>query len=281
MAHRLDGKVVSAELKENIRSEVTFLRERKGIVPHLVVVIVGENPASKTYVRNKQRACEEVGIRSSVITLPEEVTEQALIQKIEALNRSPEVTGILVQLPLPQQIKTQTIIEAIDPAKDVDGFHPLNVGRLNSGLNGIIPCTPMGILTLLQHENIELAGKHVVIIGRSEIVGKPMAQLCLAHHATVTICHSKTKDLKNFTQQADILIVAIGRPQFVTAGMVKEGAVVIDVGINRLESGKLVGDVDFEQVEPKTSYITPVPGGVGPMTIASLLSNTLKCSHHF
>lgn len=281
MAHRLDGKVVSAELKENIRSEVTFLRERKGIVPHLVVVIVGENPASKTYVRNKQRACEEVGIRSSVITLPEEVTEQALIQKIEALNRSPEVTGILVQLPLPQQIKTQTIIEAIDPAKDVDGFHPLNVGRLNSGLNGIIPCTPMGILTLLQHENIELAGKHVVIIGRSEIVGKPMAQLCLAHHATVTICHSKTKDLKNFTQQADILIVAIGRPQFVTADMVKEGAVVIDVGINRLESGKLVGDVDFEQVEPKTSYITPVPGGVGPMTIASLLSNTLKCSHHF
>ena len=281
MAHRLDGKVVSAELKENIRSEVTFLRERKGIVPHLVVVIVGENPASKTYVRNKQRACEEVGIRSSVITLPEEVTEQALIQKIEALNRSPEVTGILVQLPLPQQIKTQTIIEAIDPAKDVDGLQPLNVGRLNSGLNGIIPCTPMGILTLLQHENIELAGKHVVIIGRSEIVGKPMAQLCLAHHATVTICHSKTKDLKNFTQQADILIVAIGRPQFVTADMVKEGAVVIDVGINRLESGKLVGDVDFEQVEPKTSYITPVPGGVGPMTIASLLSNTLKCSHHF
>lgn len=281
MAHRLDGKVVSAALKENIRSEVTFLRERKGIVPHLAVVIVGENPASKTYVRNKQRACEEVGIRSSVITLPEEVTEQALIQEIEALNRSPEVTGILVQLPLPQQIKTQTIIEAINPAKDVDGFHPLNVGRLNSGLNGIIPCTPMGILTLLQHENIELAGKHVVIIGRSEIVGKPMAQLCLAHDATVTICHSKTKDLKNFTQQADILIVAIGRPQFVTADMVKDGAVVIDVGINRLESGKLVGDVDFEQVEPKTSYITPVPGGVGPMTIASLLSNTLKCSHHF
>ncbi len=281
MAHRLDGKVVSAELKENIRSEVTFLRERKGIVPHLAVVIVGENPASKTYVRNKQRACEEVGIRSSVITLPEEVTEQALIQEIRALNRSPEVTGILVQLPLPQQIKTQTIIEAINPAKDVDGFHPLNVGRLNSGLNGIIPCTPMGILTLLQHENIELAGKHVVIIGRSEIVGKPMAQLCLAHDATVTICHSKTKDLNTFTQQADILIVAIGRPQFVTADMVKDGAVVIDVGINRLESGKLVGDVDFEQVEPKTSYITPVPGGVGPMTIASLLSNTLKCSHHF
>lgn len=281
MAHRLDGKVVSAELKENIRSEVTFLRERKGIVPHLAVVIVGENPASKTYVRNKQRACEEVGIRSSVITLPEEVTEQALIQEIEALNMSPEVTGILVQLPLPQQIKTQTIIEAINPAKDVDGFHPLNVGRLNSGLNGIIPCTPMGILTLLQHENIELAGKHVVIIGRSEIVGKPMAQLCLAHDATVTICHSKTKDLNTFTQQADILIVAIGRPQFVTADMVKDGAVVIDVGINRLESGKLVGDVDFEQVEPKTSYITPVPGGVGPMTIASLLSNTLKCSHHF
>lgn len=281
MGHRLDGKVVAAELKENIRSEVTFLSERKGIVPHLAVVIVGENPASKTYVRNKQRACEEVGIRSSVIALPEDVTEQALIQEIEALNTSPEVTGILVQLPLPQQIKTQTIIETIDPAKDVDGFHPLNVGRLNSGLNGIIPCTPMGILTLLQHENIELAGKHVVIIGRSEIVGKPMAQLCLAHHATVTICHSKTKDLKNFTQQADILIVAIGRPQFVTADMVKEGAVVIDVGINRLESGKLVGDVDFEQVEPKTSYITPVPGGVGPMTIASLLSNTLKCSHHF
>ena len=279
MGKRLDGRTVSSELKENIRSEVEFLRERKGVIPHLAVIIVGNHPASETYVQNKHRACEEVGIRSTVIQLPADITEQALIQDIQKLNEDAAVNGILVQLPLPAHIDSQTIIQSIAPAKDVDGFHPLNVGRLSLGLNGIVPCTPMGIMTLLEQEHIDLAGKHVVILGRSDIVGKPMAQLCLAKHATVTMCHSRTENLSMFTQMADILIVAIGKPQFVTAEMVKEGAVVIDVGINRNETGKLVGDVDFDQVEPKASYITPVPGGVGPMTIATLLSNTLKCRH--
>lgn len=279
MEKLLDGKKVATQLKENIRSEVSFLRERKGITPHLVVIIVGEDAASQTYVRNKHRACEEVGIRSTILTLPETIDQEELISKIKELNHQADVTGILVQLPLPKHINAQVITQTIDPAKDVDGFHPYNVGLLNLGLNTLTPCTPMGIMTIFDSYQIDLTGKHVVIIGRSDIVGKPMAQLCLAKHATVTICHSRTKELSAITQQADILIVAVGKPHFVSADMIKEGAIVIDVGINRLDNGKLAGDVQTEAVMDKVSAITPVPGGVGPMTIATLLSNTLKCMH--
>lgn len=279
MEKRLDGRQVSIKIKENIRSEITFLRERKGIIPSLTVIIVGNNKASEVYVRNKERACQEVGIESQIIRLPETTTEDSLIQTIEDLNQQPTVTGILVQLPLPAHINTQAVLQAINPAKDVDGFHPTNVGRMQLGLDTVLPCTPMGILTLLEQENIELEGKHVVILGRSDIVGKPMAQLCLAKNATVTLCHSKTQNIRSLTQQADVLIVAIGKAQWITADDIKEGAIVIDVGINRLDDGRLVGDVDFESVFPKCHRITPVPGGVGPMTITSLLANTLKCLH--
>lgn len=281
MANLLNGKQVAQQLRENIKSEVAFLKERKGIRPHLAVIKVGENAASDIYVRNKEQACEEVGIESTVIQLPATISSMELLDQIKTLNRSAEITGILVQLPLPKHLDEQEVIQAIDPKKDVDGFHPLNVGRLNLGLNGVIPCTPMGIMTLLKQEKISLEGKHVVVIGRSDIVGKPIAQLCLAENATVTICHSRTQNLSQVTQQADVVIVAIGKAEFIKGDMIKEGAIVIDVGINRNADGKVVGDVEFSSVEPKASFITPVPGGVGPMTIATLLANTLKCIHLF
>ena len=246
-----------------------------------MVVIVGNNPASMTYVRNKKRSCEAVGFKSTVIELADTITEADLLAQIDVLNQDDSVHGILVQLPLPKHINEDHIISAIDVKKDVDGFHPYQVGCLASGLDSLKPCTPAGVIELLKAYDIEIEGRHAVIIGRSHIVGKPLVQLLLEENATVTVCHSRTQNLSMLTQMADILIVAIGRPHFVTADMVKEGAVVVDVGINRLETGKLVGDVDFDTVEPKASYITPVPGGVGPMTITMLLFNTLKAAKGF
>ena len=276
MATIIDGKKVSEDLREDLKVQTEKFVEETGIQPHLVVVIVGNNPASMTYVRNKKRSCEAVGFKSTVIELADTITEADLLAQIDVLNQDDSVHGILVQLPLPKHINEDHIISAIDVKKDVDGFHPYQVGCLASGLDSLKPCTPAGVIGLLKAYDIEIEGRHAVIIGRSHIVGKPLVQLLLEENATVTVCHSRTQNLSMLTQMADILIVAIGRPHFVTADMVKEGAVVVDVGINRLETGKLVGDVDFDTVEPKASYITPVPGGVGPMTITMLLFNTLK-----
>lgn len=281
MATIIDGKKVSEQLREDLKNQTQQFVDETGIQPHLVVVIVGNNPASMTYVRNKKRSCEAVGFKSTVIELAEDVSEAALLRQIEALNQNDSVHGILVQLPLPKHINEDQIIAAIDVRKDVDGFHPYQVGCLVAGLDCLKPCTPAGIIELLKAYDIEMAGRHAVIIGRSHIVGKPMIQLLLDENATVTVCHSRTQNLKTLTQMADILVVAIGKAEFVKADLVKEGAVVIDVGINRLESGKLVGDVEFESVSQKASYITPVPGGVGPMTITMLLHNTLKAAKRF
>ncbi|MTN43737.1 bifunctional methylenetetrahydrofolate dehydrogenase/methenyltetrahydrofolate cyclohydrolase FolD [Turicibacter sanguinis] len=281
MATIIDGKKVSEDLREDLKVQTEKFVEETGIQPHLVVVIVGNNPASMTYVRNKKRSCEAVGFKSTVIELADTITEADLLAQIDVLNQDDSVHGILVQLPLPKHINEDHIISAIDVKKDVDGFHPYQVGCLASGLDSLKPCTPAGVIELLKAYNIEIEGRHAVIIGRSHIVGKPLVQLLLEENATVTVCHSRTQNLSMLTQMADILIVAIGRPHFVTADMVKEGAVVVDVGINRLETGKLVGDVDFDTVEPKASYITPVPGGVGPMTITMLLFNTLKAAKGF
>ena len=278
MATIIDGKKVSEDLREDLKVQTEKFVEETGIQPHLVVVIVGNNPASMTYVRNKKRSCEAVGFKSTVIELADTITEADLLAQIDVLNQDDSVHGILVQLPLPKHINEDHIISAIDVKKDVDGFHPYQVGCLASGLDSLKPCTPAGVIELLKAYNIEIEGRHAVIIGRSHIVGKPLVQLLLEENATVTVCHSRTQNLSMLTQMADILIVAIGRPHFVTADMVKEGA---DVGINRLETGKLVGDVDFDTVEPKASYITPVPGGVGPMTITMLLFNTLKAAKGF
>lgn len=270
----IDGKEVSAFIKEQAKAEVQKLNE-KGISSCLAVIIVGDNPASRVYVNNKKKACEAVGIKSVEYALSEETTEEELLSLIDKLNSDKAVNGILCQLPLPRHIDEDKVIDAIAPEKDVDGFSAVNVGKLWLGKYDIASCTPAGVIELLDYYNIDIEGKNCVVIGRSNIVGKPMLSLLLQRNATVTVCHSRTKDLKSITSKADILIVAIGKERFVTADMVKDGAVVIDVGINRDANGKLCGDVDFEDVKEKTSYITPVPGGCGPMTIAVLMKNTV------
>lgn len=278
MAEIIDGKLVSAEVRKNITNNVKEFITETGKTPGLAVILVGNNAASAVYVRNKHKACLEVGINSYEITMPESTTEEELLSKIEELNKDDNVDGILVQLPLPKHISEDKIINAISPSKDVDAFHPQNVGKIVSGKYDFIPCTPAGIMELLHYYNVDINGKECVVIGRSNIVGKPMALLLLAENGTVTVCHSRTKDLPSVTKRADILVVAIGKPNFVSADMVKPGAVVIDVGINRKEDGKLCGDVDYAAVEPLASKITPVPGGVGPMTITMLLKNTLTAA---
>ena len=281
MATIIDGKMLSLKLKEEMKGRIAQMKE-EGIVPKLVVVLVGNDSASQVYVRNKHKSCGEVGIESEVITMPEETTQQELLEVVERLNQDSSVDGILVQLPLPKQIDEKTVLRAIRPDKDVDGFHPVNIGLLSIGDECFAPATPSGIVVMLKEYGIEIAGKHCVIVGRSNIVGKPMAALMLKENATVTVCHSKTNNLAEITRQADILIVATGRRNTVTADMVKEGVVVIDVGMNRNELGKLCGDVDFENVKEKASFITPVPGGVGPMTITELLESTILAAkrHH-
>lgn len=275
----MDGKHVSALKKEVLKEKIATFVETYQERPHLCVIIIGENPASQTYVRSKVKMCEALGMNSTTLTFAsDDIDEAGLIQTIEQLNQDPSIHGILVQLPLPKHIQEEKILNAIDPAKDVDGFHPLNSGLLFQGKPVLNPCTPSGIMTLLHHYNIPLEGKLAVVIGRSDIVGKPIAQLLLQANATVIMCHSRTKNLTTLTQQADLVIVAIGQPHFLKADMIKEGAVVIDVGINRLENGKLVGDVDFDSVKEKADYLTPVPGGVGPMTIIELMENTLICA---
>ena len=273
----LDGKALSEKIKENIKKETLKLKE-KGIVPGLAVILVGDNPASHTYVRMKEKACEATGIYSIVHKMPIDISERKILETIEMINHNHNIDGVLVQLPLPSQINAHKVLEAIDPKKDVDGFHPFNVGKLVLGLEGFVPCTPLGVMRLLEEYNINPKGLDVCVVGASNIVGKPMLNLLLNEFATVDICHIFTKDLASHTKRADMVIVGVGKPNLITADMVKEGAIVIDIGINRLEDGRLVGDVDFENVAPKTSYITPVPGGVGPMTIAMLLENTLKAA---
>lgn len=281
MAEIINGKLVSSEVRKNITAEIEKFKEETGVTPGLAVILVGNNPASAVYVRNKHKACLEVGINSYEITMPEETLENELLSKIDELNNDPKVHGILVQLPLPKHISEEKVINSISPSKDVDAFHPTNVGKIVGGKYDFLPCTPAGIMELLHFYNVEINGKECVVIGRSNIVGKPMALLLLAENGTVTVCHSRTKELKEVTKRADILVVAIGKPNFVTADMVKEGAVVIDVGINRTDDGKLCGDVDFIEVEQKASKITPVPGGVGPMTITMLLKNTLTAAKRY
>lgn len=271
----IDGKAISAKVKEEVKNEAAQLTE-KGVVPCLAVILVGDDKASQTYVNSKEKACKACGIRSLKYTLETNTSESALIDLIQSLNENDEVDGILVQLPLPKHIDENKILEKISCEKDVDGFHAVNVGRLVSGLDGFVPCTPCGIMRLFKEYGIEVSGKNAVVIGRSNIVGKPMANLLLNANATVTVTHSKTQNLAKITKDADIIVVAIGKPNFLKADMVKNSTVVIDVGINRLENNKLVGDVDFENVANKCSFITPVPGGVGPMTIAMLLKNTIK-----
>lgn len=275
MAKVIDGKKISQEIKEELKQKVAELKQQ-GKQGCLAVIQVGADPASSVYVRNKKRACEYIGIASASYELPEETTEAELLKLIGQLNRDAQITGILVQLPVPEQIDENKVIQAIDPSKDVDGFHPQNVGALVSGLPGFVSCTPAGIIQLLKRSGNTIAGKECVVIGRSNIVGKPMALLMLRENATVTVAHSKTENLPQLCSRADILIVAIGKPRFIDASYIKEGAVVIDVGIHRNEEGKLCGDVDYEQVMPHTEAITPVPGGVGPMTIAMLMHNCVE-----
>jgi len=277
MYNIIDGKKISAEVKEEARQKVLALNE-KGISVGLAVVLVGDNPASKVYVNNKKKACEATSIKSFEYLLPEDTKREELLSLIEKLNADDEVDGILVQLPLPSHLDEKEVINAISPSKDVDAFHPINVGKIMIGDYTFAPCTPAGIIELIERSGIEVEGKNCVVIGRSNIVGKPMSMLLLHKNATVTICHSRTKNLSEVTSGADILVAAVGRANFVTADMVREGAVVIDVGINRLDNGKLCGDVDFEAVAPKCSFITPVPGGVGPMTIAILMQNTVRAA---
>jgi methylenetetrahydrofolate dehydrogenase (NADP+)/methenyltetrahydrofolate cyclohydrolase len=274
----IDGNKIAQEIRDSIRIEAATLKENKGIIPGLAVIMVGEDPASKVYVARKAKACMEAGFLSRQHKLPADTTEASLLQLINELNADSLIHGILVQLPLPKHISTDRVIAAIDPRKDVDGFHPYNIGSLLTGSPLFVPCTPRGIMEIISRTGISLPGKEAVVVGRSNIVGKPMALLLLAQHATVTICHSKTKDLAAVTSRADILIAAVGKPQMINADMVKKGAVVIDVGVNRLDNDKLVGDVAFAEVAKKASYITPVPGGVGPMTIAMLMKNTLDAA---
>ena len=270
----LDGKAVSLKVKESVKVRADELK-KFGIEPTLAVVLVGEDKASQTYVRAKEKACNEYGIKSVAHRLSENTTQNELLALINVLNLDDSIHGILVQLPLPKHIDTNVVLAAIDPRKDVDGFHAVNVGKLVSGLDGFVPCTPLGVMEILKEYGIYVAGLNAVVIGRSNIVGKPMANLLLNASATVTVTHSKTKNLKEICKNADLIVAAIGKPFFLKADMVKDGAVVVDVGINRLDDGRLVGDVDFDEVAPKCSYITPVPGGVGPMTIAMLLNNTI------
>lgn len=278
MAQIIDGKAIAAKVKAQVKEEAAALVRERGLTPGLAVVLVGDNSASKVYVRNKERACKEVGFVSRKYVLPEDTSQEELLALIDALNGDSAVHGILVQLPLPGHLDEKAVIARIRPEKDVDAFHVENAGRILLGDYGFLPCTPAGILTLLKESGIAIQGKECVVVGRSNIVGKPMALMMLGENATVTVCHSRTENLAEVTRRADILIVAIGRAKFVTADMVKEGAVVIDVGMDRDEEGKLCGDVDFDTVEQKASYITPVPGGVGPMTIATLMRNTLTAA---
>jgi methylenetetrahydrofolate dehydrogenase (NADP+)/methenyltetrahydrofolate cyclohydrolase len=271
----INGTEIAAKKRIEIAEEVKKVKN-SGVTPGLAVILVGDNHASRTYVRNKQKACQELGMHSVLIELPQEISETELLFKIEELNGDQNIHGILVQLPIPKHIDEKRVIESISPLKDVDGFHPINIGRMMTGQDAFLPCTPFGIMVLLEEMGISIAGKHVVVVGRSNIVGKPAGQLFLNEHATVTYCHSKTKDLKKHTAQADILVSAVGIANFINADHIKEGAVVIDVGMNRNDAGKLCGDVVFEEVSAKAGYITPVPKGVGPMTITMLMYNTLK-----
>lgn len=278
-AVRMDGKGLSAKIRGQLKERVAAFEAEHGYVPGLTVILVGEDPASQIYVRNKERGCNEAGMASDVIRLPAQTTQEELLALIEKLNRDDKVHGILVQLPLPKGIDELSVLRTIDPAKDVDGFHVVNAGKLFIGEKALVACTPKGIMRLLEEYEIDLEGKNAVVVGRSNIVGKPISMLLLQRNATVTICHSRTKNLKDICRGADVLVAAVGKANLITGDMVKPGAVVIDVGMNRLpESKKVVGDVDFESVEPVAGYITPVPGGVGPMTIAMLLENTLEAA---
>lgn len=274
-AQLINGKEIAQKVRQEIREEVEQLKA-KGFVPGLAVILVGDNQASQTYVRNKEKACLELGMHSVLIRKPATLSQEELIEMIDKLNQDDSIHGILVQLPLPKHIDEKAIIEAISPEKDVDGFHPINIGRMMTGQEAFLPCTPYGVLVMLQQIQFDLEGKHVVVVGRSNIVGKPAAQLMINENATVTICHSKTKDLAYFTKQADVIIAAVGKRNTITADHIKDGAVIIDVGMNRNDEGKLCGDVDFEGVLNKASYVTPVPGGVGPMTITMLMKNTIQ-----
>ena len=275
MAEILDGKLVSAKIKEEIKLEIEEIKKTSGKIPGLAVVIVGDDPASKVYVKNKRRDCEEVGMYSEEHALPENISEEELLGLVKKLNEEENIHGILVQSPLPKHLNEDIVFENISPEKDVDAFHPETVGRITLGRYNFVPCTPMGVMELLKYYNIDMSGKECVVVGRSNIVGKPMALLLLQANGTVTVCHSRTKDLGEVTKRADILIVAMRQRQFIKADMVKEGAVIVDVGIHKKDDGKLCGDVDFESVAKIASYITPVPGGVGPMTRTMLLKNTL------
>lgn len=277
MATIIDGKELAKETRENLKIKCNDLKE-KGIVPKLAVIMVGDNKASQVYVRNKSKACDDVGIQFEEYLLEKDIKQKELDDLIIKLNKDKNINGILLQSPIPEHLDINKAFELISPAKDVDGFNPVNVGKLSLNQDTFVSCTPYGIMKMFDKYNIELEGKNIVIIGRSNIVGKPLIQCCLNRNATVTVCHSRTKDIKHYTQNADILIVAIGKSKYITEDMVKENAVIIDVGINRGEDGKLTGDVDFENVNKKASYITPVPGGVGPMTIAMLLNNVLKAT---
>lgn len=277
MARIIDGRAVSQFVKDGVRDEVAELRE-KGVTVGLAVIIVGSDPASRTYVNNKKKACEATGIISEEYALPEETTIEELLALIKRLNEKKSINGILCQLPLPKHLDEKLVIENISPEKDVDAFHAVNTGHIMLGDYSFLPCTPAGIMEMLEYYNIEIEGRECVVIGRSNIVGKPMAMLLLQKNGTVTVCHSRTKNLKEVTKRADILVAAVGKPYFVKADMVKDGAVVIDVGMDRNSEGKLCGDVDFKEVEKKASYITPVPGGVGPMTIATLMKNTVTAA---
>jgi methylenetetrahydrofolate dehydrogenase (NADP+)/methenyltetrahydrofolate cyclohydrolase len=274
-AQIINGKEIAEAVRQEISKEVQQLRE-KNIVPGLAVILVGDNQASQTYVRNKQKACEDLGMHSILIKKPAELSQEELIQSIDELNQDDSIHGILVQLPLPGHIQEKAIIEAISPEKDVDGFHPINIGRMMTGQDAYLPCTPYGVMVMLEYIDYDLEGKHVVIVGRSNIVGKPAGQMFLNANATVTYCHSKTKDLAYYTKQADVVVAAVGKRDTITSDHIKEGAVVIDVGMNRNDEGKLCGDVAFDEVKTKASYITPVPKGVGPMTITMLMKNTVK-----
>lgn len=280
MAVIINGKELSIKIKHELSKEVKLLKS-KNVVPGLAVVLVGNDEASKIYVRNKQKSCSEVGIYSEKYELPENTSEEQILNLVEDLNKKENIDGVLVQLPLPKHIDEDKIIDLISPFKDVDAFHPFNVGKIMIGKNGFVPCTPEGIMEILSSQDISITGKNCVVVGSSNIVGKPMAMLLINQNATVTVCNKYTKNLKEHCKNADILIVAVGKAKLITADMVKTGAVVIDVGINRDENGKLCGDVDFEEVEKIASYITPVPGGVGPMTIAMLLKNTIYSAKHY
>ncbi len=274
----IDGKALAQKVQDSVATEVEQLKQEKNIVPGLAVLLIGDDPASHAYVKMKAKACEKVGFYSITHSMPDTISQDEIIATIEMINENPRIDGILVQLPLPKHVDTDKILEVIDPKKDVDGFHAYNVGRLVTNLDSFVACTPLGVMKMFEEYNIDLKGKDVCVVGASNIVGKPMASLLLNANATVTVTHIFTKDLKAHTSKADIIVVGVGVPGLIKEDMVKDGAIVIDIGINRMEDGSLTGDVDFENVSPKCAYITPVPGGVGPMTIAMLLSNTLKAA---